>query len=124
MIHNLEMEEHSDGHFSIKVGNRLNWMDSFPMKVIPGTKSTIRVVPILQESKGEVQEVDISTRRCRYEGEVKEGAESVFKGYSKENCLLECAIWKTQLHFDCVPWNLKLLSTIGGENLCSGKKVK
>ena len=108
--------------------------------MLPGSKAFISVKPLTLKVEKEALGIEVYRRQCRYlsltlvvQTKVKQVTfrnkdekvgDSIFKTYSKANCLLECAINIVVSELECIPWYLNTLQTMQHMKLCSGRKVR
>ena len=69
----------------------------------PGHEYVIVLSPSGKESTNGFKQLSLEQRLCRLDNEVPAG--SVFKVYSKNNCLYECYISKAFEKCHCIPWD-------------------
>ena len=126
-VHNSDMVSYDSrpGFFDVKIGDHLNVFDlvSKSIKIEPGTKVNILVVPEIFEAHPDIGSVPSDKRKCRYQHEVLGETSSPFKLYSRENCLFEYHLRQVTEKIDCVPWNLKLLVAWKEVRICNGREV-
>ena len=69
----------------------------------PGHEYEIEITPIGQETTHGFRNLPYADRNCKLDGELNEG--SIFKIYSKANCMYECEVEQAYKYCDCIPWD-------------------
>ena len=69
----------------------------------PGHEYRLGITPIGQRSTEAFRGLPKSDRKCQLDDELSEN--SIFKIYSKANCMYECEISKAYEICQCVPWD-------------------
>ena len=69
----------------------------------PGYEYTIEITPVGQKSTEGLRDLSKFRRKCLLDYEVNEN--SIFKIYSKANCMYECEVEKAYEVCQCIPWD-------------------
>lgn len=63
------------------------------------------------------------SRQCRFENENRD-PKSVFKEYTQEGCMFECALRRSTTRCGCIPWDYPQLGSHEDIELCYGSLSK
>ena len=69
----------------------------------PGYEYTIEITPVRQESTDGFRDLPIDKRKCKKDDELDKS--SIFKIYSKSNCMYECEVENAYKDCQCIPWD-------------------
>ena len=69
----------------------------------PGHEYIIEIIPVGQRSTEGFRNLPKNKRKCQLDYELNKN--SIFKIYSKSNCMYECEIEKAYEVCECIPWD-------------------
>ena len=99
-------------------------MQATGFQVLPGTSTAI----IMSASRGESERVHktnrVDQRDCLFSDESPFGPASYYPYYHPALCQLECALRKTELEFDCKPWDVPAPFEEGVTTVCAGLEAR
>ena len=69
----------------------------------PGYEYKIEITPDGQRSTPDFNDLPSKSRNCKLDNELEN--DSIFKRYTKANCMYECEISKAYEDCSCIPWD-------------------
>ena len=112
MDFSVQLQIHQNKEFAqiLYTGDQDEKVKSVALK--PGYEYTIELSPNGQKSTEGFRNLPIEDRKCQLDEELDEN--SIFKIYTKANCMYECEVTKAYEVCQCIPWDFfHILKTQG-----------
>ena len=99
----VQVQIHQNKEFAQIWDTKVQDEDTKSLTLKPGHEYTIHITPIGQRSTEDFKTLSENDRKCKLDDELEEN--SLFKIYTKANCMYECEIEMAYTACQCIPWD-------------------
>ena len=99
----VQLQIHQNKEFAQIWNTKVQDEETKSLTLNPGYEYTIHITPIGQRSTQNFKSLSENDRKCKLDDELDEN--SMFKIYTKANCMYECEIDMAYKACQCIPWD-------------------
>ena len=102
--------------------NQSKYFQAIQFHLSPGFTSRVQISASVQEVSRDLGSYSLQDRSCRFEDELT-SQDTLFEVYHPSLCQYTCSLKKTEVDFQCVPWDIVYPHRESETRICNGPQA-